>query len=244
MIYDSSKALPRPSLRDQIREAVLERIGSGSLAPGDRIVEADLAGEFGVSAIPVREAIRELVAMRVLEFANHRGAWVRQVSLAETIEALEVKAVLEALAGRLAAPRLCRGCAGLRRECDAILKASKKRDFVAYQNHNQVFHRMIVEAAGHSTLLRMWNTLAFEVRTRGILQFLEKADPVALAREHKTVLDALAAGDGEKAGALLANHSNDLVAHLREEMKAAAVSGALSRPFVSKRTRSNGRSEA
>ena len=78
MISVKEASPPMPALRREvIREALLRRIGSGELAPGERIVEARLAGEFGVSAIPVREAIRELVSIGVLEFANHRGAWVR-----------------------------------------------------------------------------------------------------------------------------------------------------------------------
>jgi len=105
MIHQAPYGLSRHSLRDQIRETLLKRIGAGELQPGDRIVEARLAEEFGVSSIPIREAIRELVAMRVLEFANHKGAWVRQISLAETVEGLEIKA-LEAGHARKAAELL------------------------------------------------------------------------------------------------------------------------------------------
>ena len=61
------------SCREVVRRALLERIGDGVLVPGERIVEARLAEEFGVSAIPVREAIRELVSMGVLAAANNRG---------------------------------------------------------------------------------------------------------------------------------------------------------------------------
>ena len=241
MIYEQASALRRPSLRDQIREILLERIGDGTLSAGDRIIEAALAKEFGVSAIPVREALRELVAMGVLEFAPHKGAWVREVSLAETIEALEIKATLEALAGRLAAPLLRGKCAVLRKECHAILKASRKRDFVAYQYHNQVFHRLIVEGSGNRTLLRTWNSLAFEVRTRPILQFLENEDPVAMAREHEAVLNALDAGNARKASTLLARHSNSLVEHLRRELAKEPNPSGHPQRTISKRTKSRSR---
>ncbi|HEY3322096.1 MAG TPA: GntR family transcriptional regulator [Planctomycetota bacterium] len=233
--------LPRPSLRDQIRETLLSRIGQGKLAPGDRIVEAALGTEFGVSSIPVREAIRELVAMGVLEFANHKGAWVRQVSLAETIEALEVKSILEGLAGRLAAPRLRGKCRHLHRCCAAILAASRKGDLVAYQNHNQVFHRTIIEASGNKVLLKTWNTLAFEVRTRPILQFLAKQSPVAIAREHQQIADALDAGHGARARILLALHSDKLVEHLRREMASPSNGNEEVPVLVSKRTRTPSR---
>jgi DNA-binding GntR family transcriptional regulator len=231
----------RNSLRDQVRAVILERIGNGKLPPGGRIVEAALAEEFGVSAIPVREAIRELVAMGVLEFANHKGAWVRQVSLAETVEALEVRAALEAMAGRAAAPRLRGRCAALRREAAATLRAARRRDFAAYQNHNQFFHRLIVEASDNRVLLRTWNTLAFEVRTRPILECLKRGSPAAMAREHSAIVTALEAGDGTRAGALLALHSNQLVEHLHREMVIAAKDPLANAPLkVSKRTRASG----
>ena len=78
-----------------LRRALLERIGAGVLVPGERIMEARLAEEFGGSAIPVREAIRELVSMGVLAAANNKGAWVREAGMGGTADALEGKAVLE-----------------------------------------------------------------------------------------------------------------------------------------------------
>ncbi len=79
--------LQRSSLREQVRDLLLERIANGELKPGDRIVEARLVEELQASNIPVREAIRELVAKRVLDSAPHKGAWVRQPSVLEAIEA-------------------------------------------------------------------------------------------------------------------------------------------------------------
>ena len=87
--------IKRNSLREQIRDALLQRIGTGQIQPGQRIVEAQLIKEFNVSSIPIREAIRELVAMGMLDCASHRGAWVRKVDMPETIEALQVRTALE-----------------------------------------------------------------------------------------------------------------------------------------------------
>ena len=213
---------PKPLLpalrREVVREALLRRIGSGELASGERIVEARLAGEFGVSAIPVREAIRELVSIGVLEFANHRGAWVRVVSLRETIEALEVKAALEAQAGLAAARALKGKGAELLLVCSEVARSARGRKFVEYQELNHRFHRCIVAAAGNALLLKMWESLAFEVRTRPILEFLKNDDPVRIAGEHKAIAEALTAGEGRRAAALLASHATRLVKHLRAEL--------------------------
>jgi len=206
------------SIAQQVKEILIHRIGAGELRPGDRVVEAKLAEEVGASSIPVREAIRELVAIGVLEFAPRRGAWVRQISLAETIESLEVRAALDRLAAAHAAVKLRGRCGSLRATVRRIVAAAKKRDFVAFQEHNQVFHRSIAEAAENRALLRVWESLAFDVRTRVIMDFLASVDAVKLAKEHEAIVDALDRGDGKKAGTLLASHANHLVRYLRKEM--------------------------
>ena len=206
------------SIVQQVKEILIHRIGSGELRPGDRVVEAKLAKEVEASSIPVREAIRELVAIGVLEFAPRRGAWVREVSLSETIESLEVRAELDRLAAKAAAVKLRGRCGKLRATVRRIVAAAKKRDFVAFQEHNQVFHRSIAEAAENRALLRVWESLAFDVRTRVIMDFLASVDPAKLAKEHEAIVDALDRGDGKKAGALLASHANHLVRYLQKEM--------------------------
>ena len=206
--------IQRVSISQQIRERLLDRIARGQLQPGDRVIEAQVASEMSVSSIPVREAIRELVAMGVLQFASHRGAWVRQVSLLETIQAFQVRSVLEPLATQSAAPRLQGKCHRLRQVARQIIEAAKKRDFASFQHHNQVFHRAIVEASDNQVLLRVWDSLAFEVRTRFTMDYLTTVDPVAIAREHETIVAALDRGDADRAAALLRSHSIELVDYL------------------------------
>lgn len=230
MIMNGTAKTPNgpASCREVVRRALLERIGDGVLAPGVRIVEARLAEEFGVSAIPVREAIRELVSMGVLEAANNKGAWVREVGMGETADALEVKAALEAQAARAGRGSWAGDGAELRRLCAGIARAAKRRDFAAYQRLNHDFHRAIVAAAGNPTLLRLWEGLAFEVRTRPILEFLRAEDPALTAREHDAIVDALIGGRRARAAALLATHAGRLVAHLRRRLAAEATTSSTS----------------
>lgn len=209
--------LVRLSVPEQIREFLLQRIGCGELAPGERIVEGRLTKEFGVSAIPVREAIRELVATGVLDSAAHKGAWVREVSLTETIEAFQVRAALESLAAMTAANALRGNCGELRKVCKATVAAARRRDFGAFQRENQAFHRAIVQASENGVLLRVWDSLAFEVRTRFAAEFLKTADLVAIAVEHESIVDALDTGDAQGASQSLHSHSDRLVEYLRTE---------------------------
>ncbi len=216
----------RQPLREQVREELLRRIGRGEYEAGHRLVEAKLAEEMGISTVPVREAIRELAGMGVVGFEAHKGAWVREVSLTETIEALQLRSVIEPLAARLAGGAM-RGCCGaLRESCGAIVAAARVGDFVGFQEHNQAFHRTIVEASGNGTLRRVWLSLAFEVRTRVILDYLEARDPVAIAMEHEPIVRAFEAGDVEGAAGLLATHSANLVGYLEEQRMAAGLAGS------------------
>ncbi len=206
-----------PSLREMVRESLLQRIGDGLLNPGERVMETSLAKELGVSSIPVREAIRELVAMGVLEAERNRGAWVRKVSLTETLEALQVRAALESLAAQTAATHLAGRCAPLRRVARQIVAAARKRDFVTFQHENQRFHRMIVEAADNAVLLRLWDSLAFEVRTRFVLEHVTSDDPLTLAREHELIAEALENGQAKRAASLLQSHSQEMVRSLQRQ---------------------------
>jgi DNA-binding GntR family transcriptional regulator len=208
---------PVKSLREFIRDTLLDRLARGDLAPGQRIVEATLVKEFSISATPVREAIRELVAMGVLEAQNNKGASVRQIRFHETIESFQVRAALEALAAQAAAGRLEGRCRELRRVADAIVESARRADFAAFQEHNQRFHRTIVIAAGNSILLKTWDSLFFQVRTRFTMDYLKSADPVAIALEHLPIVDALDSGHAQLAAALLASHSSHLVEYLKQE---------------------------
>jgi DNA-binding GntR family transcriptional regulator len=160
----------RDSFSLHVREYVLQQIASGELSPGERIVEARVAQHFDISAIPVREAIRELVTMRVLESAPHRGAWVRDVSLQETIEAFQIRSVLEPLAAPAAATALCGRANHLRKLGRSLVTAARRRDFVKFQRHNQEFHRTIIQVADNGVLLRVWDSLESWLREVVVLE--------------------------------------------------------------------------
>ena len=95
-----------PRVADQLIETLKSEIYKGVLKPGDQLEEASLADRFGVSRTPIREAVRSLVELGLLETRPRKGAFVRVASAKELIDLFEVAAELEALACRLAAERL------------------------------------------------------------------------------------------------------------------------------------------
>ena len=81
----------RPLYREEIKEALMQAIVSGELAPGDRIVETRWAKELGVSQSPIREAIRELEMIGLVENIPYKGSIVRKLTRKDIINTYEVR---------------------------------------------------------------------------------------------------------------------------------------------------------
>jgi DNA-binding GntR family transcriptional regulator len=86
--------ISRTVLREQVKDLLLQRIASGELRPGDRIVETRVAAELGTSQAPVREALRDLELLRLVESEPFKGARVRGFGNAELVEVYPVRAAL------------------------------------------------------------------------------------------------------------------------------------------------------
>nr|WP_254896839.1 GntR family transcriptional regulator [Amycolatopsis sp. Hca4] len=96
---------PLAATRQRVREELRERILTGRLRPGDRLVERELAEDLGVSRVPVREAIRSLEAEGFLVVQSPRRVVVRQLARVDVEELFDVREALEGLAAGLAASR-------------------------------------------------------------------------------------------------------------------------------------------
>lgn len=206
--------IERQCLGDQIRKALIEKIVSGQLKSGERLVELALAKEFETSQTPVREALRDLEAMRMVEALPHRGVRVRDVTDQEMAEAYAIRALLEEHAAHLAVRRLAGDVTELQQHASEIQAAAERRDLPAYAESNLAFHRAVVEYAENTTLLRLWDSLAFEFRT--LLRMRRyPTDLVKNAADHFPIVEALAAGDGLTAGRLLRQHAESFIAVIK-----------------------------
>jgi DNA-binding GntR family transcriptional regulator len=195
----------RTVLRQQVKELLLERILARDYAPGDRLVETRIAQEFGVSQAPVREALRELETLRFVESAPFKGSWVREVSDSELAEIYPIRAALEDVAARAAALRLAGKVAPLERE---IRKMAKAKDLHEQVEHDVRFHRLIVEASGNARLIELWSSLQVEARTM-ITAIRTGLDPVAIAKRHEPIVEALRLQDADAAGLEVRRHVED-----------------------------------
>ncbi len=195
----------RASLSQQIRDALLERIVSGALEPGDRLIELKIAEEMQTSQAPVREALRELEAIGLIEIQRNRGARVRIIDDAELTEIYAVRAELEALAGELAARRDPTIAEQLVQIIDRMVPAAAAADVRRFANLNSEFHGLIVETASEGALRDIWKGL--DVRARTHLNMSRSvADLQALTDAHRAIAEAIGSGDAAKARALSWEH--------------------------------------
>lgn len=197
------------SLTRLLAEAVEGLILSGEMAPGSKLNEIALAERFNVSRGPLREAFRALEESGLIRQEKNRGAFVREVDLGEAAEIYEVRAGLDATAGRLLASRISpEQIARLRQYGADMQAAARANDADAFHRLNLAFHDQIVAMTGNASLLEVYRRLVKQLalfRHRNLL--VPRAIP-AFADEHSAIVDSLAAGDGNTAADLLYRHAD------------------------------------
>ena len=207
-------AISRSVLSEQVKDRLLQAILDGRYPPGARIVETRVARELGTSQAPVREALRDLEALGVVETTAFRGARVRRPSAAELLEAFAIRAELESLAAGLAIPTLTDAdIAELDGYVAEMQRAAASGDTHAEATADAAFHGRIVEMAGNATLLRVWRTLEPFSRTY-ITIVAPGADRRQIADQHLPVLDALRRRSSDLAVEVLHQHFANAAAML------------------------------
>jgi DNA-binding GntR family transcriptional regulator len=204
------RPLAREVLTDQVKERLLDGILSGRYPPESRIVETAVARELGTSQGPVREALRALEALGVVEITPFRGARVRQPSRREVVEAYVVRSTLEALGARAAVPRLTDDdLEVLTGHLATMRSAADAGDGHTVAAADARFHAHLVELADNGTLARVWGSL--EPFSRTYLTLIgPDADLHWSAELHAPILAALEARDVEAVVAALEAHFDEV----------------------------------
>lgn len=186
-------------------EVVRRAILRGSIQPGTRLTQGQLAEQLELSTTPVREALRRLASEGLVRIDHHRGAIVRGHDKAELAEIYELRLLLEPLAIRKATERITEDELD---EAEALWKRMNDHsDIDAWSEYNRHFHGIFAKAARSPTLTQVLRGLrdssAPYVRWSLVLNpgFSEQAN-----EEHRELLDACRARDGERAAAIEAKH--------------------------------------
>ena len=193
-------------MADRVAHALREAIVSGRLRPGDHLVEQRIASELGVSRSPVREAIRRLELEGLVVGEPHRGARVTRLTVDEIRDLYVVRATLECLAGRLAAPRLLHADRDrLRQLVQSMESAGRRRDLRKLSTLDAAFHQLIGEACGNRWLIRILGSLRLQMR-EFIATSLVYDEPDDVARQHGYLLRRLEEGTPEAFGRAVEAH--------------------------------------
>ena len=213
-------ALPRSVLADQVKDRLLEAILTGRYPPDSRIVETQVARELGTSQAPVREALRGLEALGVVEITPFRGARVRRPTRRELLEAYVVRSALETLGARLAVPRLTDGDLAILAGCvDEMQVAAAAGDGHAVAEADARFHGAILALADNATLAKVWSSLEPYSRTY-ITLVVPGADPQWSADLHVPILDALQRRDADAVVDALERHFQEVSANMAQRLPA------------------------
>ncbi len=200
-----------PIARSSLPEAAAERLRTliieGELAPGARLNERELSERLGVSRTPLREAFRMLAADGLLVQLPNRGAQVVSLSREDARHAFEVMAALEGLSGELAAARVSDDdIAELRTLQDEMEQAHARRDLPNYYRVNRAIHDRVNAIAGNPILTHTFRTLNARLHALRFRSNLVQAKWDKAVKEHREMVEALAARNGEKLRDLLVKH--------------------------------------
>jgi DNA-binding GntR family transcriptional regulator len=202
------RPLQRPMpLRQSVYDALIDLIVRGELPPGQHMVETDLARQLGVSRQPIREALHRMEAEGWVDLRPSQGAFVHVPTDSEVDELLDVRALLEAETGRLAAA----GQAGpdqlarLREICRDGHAAAEADDFGTAVAANTAFHAEVAVIGGNAVLAELADIVGR--RVQWYYRMVAPARSHGSWDEHAEMIEAIEAGDPERAQALARKHT-------------------------------------
>lgn len=200
-----------------IIEAMRRDIVAGALQPGTRLTEASLAERYGVSRVPIREALRGLEAEGFVESRPNAGSRVAEIPVDEADDLFAVREALEISTARRAALRVRASfrvedrsgeMRRVRRELEAILDegdAAVERDELdLLVELNERFHFGVAELSGSMTLLTLLRQLSRKIEWLYALDAFSRGK--RLWPEHRVILTAIDAGDPQRAAELMGWH--------------------------------------
>ncbi|GAB7025801.1 GntR family transcriptional regulator [Geotalea toluenoxydans] len=179
------------TLRERILETIRDAIMSGSLKPGEKVAEPELAERFGISRTPIREAFRQLESEGYLSVIPRKGAVVAAFSQRDVEEFYAIKSILEGYAARKACDNLTA------KELDKLTAINQKLHHLAeagdiknfFKVHND-FHDLFIKAANNDKLYEMVNGLVKKFQRLRVASLSKKGRMQVSVEEHEKIIEA------------------------------------------------------
>ena len=214
------------TLAEQVVARLQDDIVLGVFKPGARLAEAELATRYGVSRGPLREAIRRLESRKLLIREPHVGARVAALKLQDLVEIYRVREALEGMAARLAASQMSdQEVAGLHEVLGQHEQQHDiKEDLAYFQREGDLdFHYRIIQGSHNQTLIELLIGEIYHLVRMYRYQFSAVANrPQKALGEHRRILEAIEARDGDLAEMLMRRH----ISRARENIEAQSAAQA------------------
>jgi DNA-binding GntR family transcriptional regulator len=197
------------------RARLAKEIFSGRYLPGRAVHLPEIATEYQMDVDSVLKVFADFQTLGMVTLSGKLTATVHSPNPKEMHEAYEIRAALEELGGRAAAQAMKDNIGELQRELNAMRAAVRELDFDSFTEHDVRFHRIILQASQNEVLLRVWNTLAVDLRIRGSVEKVAGNLP-EIVESHQPIIHALGRGQGREAGLLLRNHVETVLEFLKK----------------------------
>lgn len=202
--------VPHKSMRDMACSAIRQAILRGNLKPGDRLLEAEIARQMGISRAPVREAIRQLASEGLVVSYAHRGTFVTELSADDLWEIYTLRAAVESLAVRLVAEQATPEIIlALKQAVADMAQAAQEGDLQRVADLDIAFHETLCRLSGHSRLLDTWLGMIVQIRifidlTHALYRPIEE-----MIRLHAEIVGYIENRQGREASEALTEHILD-----------------------------------
>ena len=194
-----------------------EAISKGELVANQRLIEQDICEQYSASRGTVRAALAELAAEGLVERIQNRGARVRSVSVEEAIEILEVRSLLEALcAGKVAQLASEEDRVALKVLGQEMVSCIDAGDLYRYSELNNQLHEKVLTISQQHTAASVIHRLRTQMVRHQFRLTMRSGGPGASLSEHLAIIDAIGAGDVERAHQAMWEHLSSVTDTLRE----------------------------
>ena len=194
------------TIQESIYDELKQRIVTGVYKPGMRLIANDLAEEFNISRMPVREALTRLGTTGLVEVIPYRGAIVNELTLEDFVEIFHIRSVLEGLAARLACPNMRDVDLERMREANEEIRGMISENDVDFQRVNRIFHSTIWERTKSERLISILSNLYTEAAQYRQMVFIHSERLSEVYYEHQLFLEALCGKDAQNAENIVRDH--------------------------------------
>jgi len=195
------------TLSEMTADKIRDLIHKNTLEAGAKLNEIKLCEQLGVSRTPLREALRALSAEGLVEIQPNRGAFVSEISMEELRYSFEVMSILEGSCARLAAERLTNtDLKELEKLHEKLEEHYRDNDPHAYVQHNKDYHEFIQEKTGNPVLSRIVSELRGRIQLHRFRQIYRPGRLDRSIDEHRGLMEAFRAREGERAEKLMQLH--------------------------------------